>query len=108
MKLKEGNPLRLIGSNGEQITVTVRGTGIVEPPVYVLDDAPWPGGAFTLNKAARNPSLLTVTLVFTSNSGGSFAIELTGSQGGVSRYQYNQKTNEASRVTNFLLDVNGP
>lgn len=62
----------------EVITVEVTSTGTVPMVRFTLDELSWPGGSFTLDKSARNPSRLQVFVTFSNPTGGEYAITVRG------------------------------
>jgi hypothetical protein len=60
---------------------------------------------FTLS-AANNPTILVVFFVFSSTSGGSYNVTLTGSAGGdTSHYTVAQFSDEAANAIAFTFDI---
>jgi hypothetical protein len=86
MKIKEGNPHKLIVAPNEKVTVSiVQSVGLAASVDYALAD-----GSFKESKpkdqAVTIPipgnANLAMTVFFTGNSGGSFKIRMTGDGGG--------------------------
>ena len=94
MEILNNNPLDLTGADGEQITVRAVSRLPGDTVAFALDGAG--GGAlpnpftFRLNKAKRNPSVLTLVFTFV-DADGAFEITVTGSGGGPqSFFTFNQ------------------
>lgn len=111
MKIRNNNPLDLEGNDGETISVKVTAFGTNLLGNYNLDGVSAKLNAagsfsFTLNKAANNPSLLTLFLIFTNSSGGVYQVDLSGSAGGHAQHTSNQVTGGfGSSSFTFTIDI---
>ncbi len=110
MKIRNNNPLDLEGNDGEVIIVEVRAFGTNHAVNYNLDGIGGrlnaaPNLVFTLNKATHDPSILVMFFTFTTNNGGVYEIELTGSAGGRSHYTVTQLPNLAANAIAYTIDV---
>ena len=85
MQIPNNNPLDLAGDDGEVISVKFTSLKANDNVAFSLDGAS--GGilpnpfSFKLNKAANDPSFLTLTFTF-AGQGGRFDITVSGSNGG--------------------------
>ena len=108
MQIRNNNALDLAGDDLEQITVSAVSKQHGDTVAYALDGLP--GGplpspfSFQLNKARRDPSVLTLVFTFVG-SGGSFEITVCGSNGGPqSVYTFNQFGVAAGSIS-YTFDV---
>lgn len=85
MEIRNNSPQNLAGVDGEQITVRVVSRKPGDTAAFALDGGPrgpLPNPfTFQLNKARRDPSVLTLTFTFVG-AGGAFDVTVTGSDGG--------------------------
>lgn len=86
MKIKDGNPQKLIVAPNEKVTISiVQSIGLAASVTYALDD-----GSFKASKPKGVPCTipipgntdLAMTVFFVANSGGSYKIRMTGDPGG--------------------------
>lgn len=114
MKIRNNNPLDLEGANGETITVEVRSTGTRHLVSYTLDGqtSSMPSNqqvasfSFVLNKAAHDPSVLTMLFTFSEPDGGNYDITVSGSGGGsTSHYSVTQFFGIPGDSISYTIDV---
>ena|SRR5947207_4838840 len=114
MKIRNNNPLDLEGVDGEKITVEITSTGTKNLISYTLDgrttslpsDQPASSLSFTLNKAAHDPSVLTMLFTFSEADKGNYDLAVSGSDGGqTSHYSVTQFFGIPGDSISFTLDV---
>ena len=110
MKIRNNNPLDLEGDDRETITVNITVQGSLHLVNSNLDGvgAPLAAGiplAFTLNKAANDPSVLVLFFTFTNPGGAIYHIDVTGSNGGVSHYTITQIPGQAANAIAYTFDL---
>lgn len=105
MKINNGNPLDLTGQDGETIGVTVE--TVQAKSSMLLDGAPFTKQDFVLSQDAADPSLLTVSGIFTDTDtgGGSFTVTLQGESGPAVTYRVAQFKTQGRRAVTFTIDV---
>ena|ERR1051326_6126933 len=110
MKVKNHNPFRIEGKDGETITVAIKENGTKRLVAYNLDGtgAVFPAGnlTFTLNKATHNQTVLVLICTFSSNTGGSYEVTITGSNGGdTSDFTHQQLPSEPEVTLVYRFDI---
>jgi hypothetical protein len=111
MRIRNNNPLDLEGDDQERITVTVQSTGTVHAVNFVLDGhgsalAQGQPLVFTLNKSQHDPSILTMLFTFSNPTGGAYAIDVAGSNGGqVSHFAVTQSFGIPGDSITYTIDV---
>jgi hypothetical protein len=114
MRVLNGNPLDLRGSNGEMITVKVNSGGTENLVSYTIDGDTdsLPTGVthsafnFPLDRNRRDPSLLTMLFTFSGDNDGRYDITITGSGGGdTSRFTVEQLFGIPGDSITYTIDV---
>lgn len=111
MRVRNNNPLDLEGDDGETITVSVTSGGTVFGVNFALDGkkgtmSPGVPLTFTLNKAKKDPTLLTMLFTFSGKKDGFYDITVTGSNGGgISFNEVAQVFAIASNSNTYTFDV---
>jgi hypothetical protein len=110
MKMNQGDPFDLIVEQDEVITIlVVRSIGLVEFVNYSLNGTAFPG-----TKPKSDPcvfqvhrsSVLSMTLHYAANAGGSFSMQVTGDRGGdVSVASDSQATDEAFTTVSYTFSI---
>ena len=84
MRILSKTPLSLQGNEGEDITVKVSATGTVFAIACRVKNNSFVFTSpltFRLERAVRNPTVLTMHFTYSSSSGGIYDIEISGSPG---------------------------
>jgi hypothetical protein len=103
MRIRNGDELDLEGANTERITVAVDSSDVIN---YVLNNKPWGGGSFVLDKHTAPVYTLLVTVTYKDTSGGGCLITVTGSNGGdVSDHDENQAPGEPSDEARYTFTI---
>lgn len=108
MQILNDDPLDLAGDDQEDITVKVVSKKPGDTVAYALDGVK--GGVlpnpftFKLNKAAHDPSVLTLTFTFVGQ-GGAFEVTVTGSNGGTPAVYNRKQFGVAVGSISFTVDV---
>lgn len=108
MQIMNNNPLDLAGDDKEDITVKVVSKKPGDTVAYALDGVK--GGVlpnpftFKLNKAAHDPSVLTLVFTFVGQ-GGAFEVTLTGSNGGPASFYSFKQFGVAVGSISYTVDV---
>lgn len=108
MQILNNNALDLTGDDQERITVRAVSRLAGDTVAFSLDGAE--GGAlpnpftFKLNKAANDPSILTLQFTFVG-AGGAFDITLTGSNGGPQSFFTFRQFGLATGTISYNIDV---
>ena len=114
MKIRNNNPLDLEGVDGEEITVEVRSTGTANLVSYVLDGktSSLPSNqstasfSFTLDKAAHDPTVLTMLFTFSESENGNYDITVSGNAPGqTSDYSVTQFFGIPGDSISYTIDV---
>ena len=106
MKVRDSDPLDLMGSEGESITVLVQATKAKVD--LMLNGQPFDPGTFVLNAALADPTRLSVAGVYTDTTqgGGMFSVELAGSGPDVATKTVTQSSSgEVRRSFAFSIDI---
>ena len=105
LETRDNDPLDLVGSNGEQISVSVRATKAQVD--LLLNGQSFNPGTFTLDRAVADPTYLSAAGVYTDpNGGGTFSVRLSGSGPAVAAKTVNQAAgNDARRSFTFSIDI---
>jgi hypothetical protein len=110
MKMRDDNPLDLIVSEHEVITLlVVKSIGLAEFVNFSLNGTAFPG---TKPKAepcvfpVQNSGFMGVTVHYVEDSGGSFAVQATGSGGGdIAVHARKQANTEAFKTIVYRLSL---
>lgn len=108
MQIMNDNPLDLAGDDKEDITVKAVSKKPGDTVAYALDGVK--GGilpnpfTFKLNKAAHDPSVLTLVFTFVGQ-GGAFQTTVTGSNGGPPSVYNRKQFGVAFGSISYTIDV---
>jgi len=110
MKMRDGNPLDLIVSEHEVITLlVVKSIGLAEFINYSLNGTAFPGTKPKNEPCVfpvQNSGFMGMTVHYVADKGGSFAVQTTGSAGGdVSVFPRNQADGEAFKTIVYRLSI---
>jgi hypothetical protein len=107
MKMLNNDPLDLSGDQDEKITISITSSYPGGPAYNInLNGSTFAGSSFTLDKNVKNPYQLLVSVIFKTNSGGSYKLTVQGSNGGdTSTYTINQYAGQASNAVTYTIDV---
>ena len=110
MKMRDGNPLDLIVAEHEVITLLiVKSVGLAEFVNYSLNGTAFPGTKLKSEPCVvpiQNSGFMGVTVHYVEDSGGSFAIQATGSAGGdVAVHARKQADGEAFKTIIYRLSL---
>ena len=109
MQIMHNNPLDLAGDDQETITVDVKSKLQGDTVAYSLNRGA-AGGVlpnpltFKLDKAAHDPSVLTLVFTFVG-ANGSFEITVTGSKGGPASFYSFDQLGVAVGSISYTIDV---
>jgi hypothetical protein len=110
MKMNNGDTFDLIVDQDEAITViVVRSIGLVDLVNYSLNGTAFPGTKPKSDPCSfqvHRSSVLSMTLHYADNEGGSFSIQVTGDHGGdVSVASDSQATGEAFTTVSYTFTI---
>jgi hypothetical protein len=108
MQILNNNALDLTGDDNEQITVRAVSKLPADTVAFSLDGVeggPLPNPfTFTLNKARKDPSTLTLVFTFVGG-GGAFDITVSGSNGGPSSFFRFNQFGLPSGTISYQIDI---